>query len=404
MGFGQGLSGLDAASQDLDVIGNNIANVGTAGFKSATISFADVYASSRVGLGVNVAAITQDFGVGNLSAGGQYDVAIDGTNGLFRLTDTSGSIYYSRNGQFLVDKDFYLVNNQGYRLTGYAPNAIGAAPIELQLPQGNIAPQATTNLGTQTNLNADAPPIVGNFDHQVRATYTDSVPTTVHDSLGNPHQLVQYFVKRAAQGNNSIYDVYYRLDGQFSQGGDQEHVTLTFDNAGRLTNVNPNNPALNFAVAAGGGASPAQNLVVAMDYSTVTQFGSKFNPKVTVNGYTSGELAGVTFSKDGEIVGRYTNGQTKTIGVLALAHFNNVQGLQPIGNNNWIQTGDSGPAILGQPGTGGLATVVGQKYEESNVDMNKELVKLIIAQRDYQANAKSIEAQNNIMQSLLTRL
>lgn len=397
MGFGQGLSGLDAASQDLDVIGNNIANVGTAGFKSATISFADVYASSRVGLGVNVAAITQDFGVGNLSAGGQYDIAIDGSNGLFRLADRSGSTVYSRNGQFEVDKDYYLVNKQGYRLTGYAAGAVGGAPVALRLPQGNVAPQATTTAGIQTNLNADAPVIIPVFDPANRNTYTDMVPTTVYDSLGNPHQLAQFFVKRASNANQSVYDVFYTFDG-LQQGG-APRAELRFDTAGRI--VNPPNPALTLTV---GGQSPANDIVVAMDYTSVTQFSGNFNPKITQNGYSSGELSGVSFAKDGSILGRYSNGQTQVIGTLALARFNNVQGLQPVGNNNWIETGDSGAAILGQPGTNGLSPVAGQKYEESNVNMNKELVRLIVAQRNYQANAKTIEAQNNIMQALITRL
>src|SRR5690606_30117849 len=157
MGFGQGLSGLNAASQNLDVIGNNIANSGTVGFKSGAASFADVYASSRVGLGVKVSAINQRFTVGNISTtGGEYDMAIDGGKGFFRLTDQSGGVFYSRNGEFMVDKNFYIVNAQGFRLTGYPAGGVGAQPVDLQLPQGNIAPQATSTAGLQTNLNANA--------------------------------------------------------------------------------------------------------------------------------------------------------------------------------------------------------------------------------------------------------
>ncbi len=157
MGFGQGLSGLNAAAQNLDVIGNNIANSGTVGFKSATASFADVYASSRVGLGVKVAAINQRFTVGTVQGGGgEYDIAIDGAKGMFRVTDQSGAVMYSRNGEFLVDKNNFIVNAQGYRLTGYPPGAIGANPVELQLPTANVAPLATSTGTTVANLDANA--------------------------------------------------------------------------------------------------------------------------------------------------------------------------------------------------------------------------------------------------------
>ena len=133
MGFGQGLSGLNAAAQNLDVIGNNIANSGTVGFKSSTASFADVYASSRVGLGTKVAAITQRFTVGTVNGGGgEYDIAIDGAKGMFRVTDESGAIMYTRNGEFLVDKNNFIVNAQGYRLTGYPAGAIGAEVLWTQ--------------------------------------------------------------------------------------------------------------------------------------------------------------------------------------------------------------------------------------------------------------------------------
>ena len=155
MGFGQGLSGLNAAAQNLDVIGNNIANSGTVGFKSGTATFADVYASSRVGLGVQVASINQRFTVGTISStGNQFDMAIDGAKGLFRVQDPSGNILYSRNGQFNADKDNYIVNAQGQRLTGYEANGTDLVPI--RVPVGNIAPKATDGITTKTNLDANA--------------------------------------------------------------------------------------------------------------------------------------------------------------------------------------------------------------------------------------------------------
>ncbi|WP_459618384.1 flagellar hook protein FlgE [Bordetella sp. 2513F-2] len=400
MGFGQGLSGLNAASQNLDVIGNNIANSGTVGYKTGSASFADVYASSRVGLGVQVSAVNQRFTVGTVSStGGEYDMAIDGQNGFFRLVDSSGSLYYSRNGEFMVDKDFYITNMQGLRLTGYPAGGVGEDPVPLTLPQGNIAPQATTAATLQSNLNANADPIdpaTLPFDPADSTTYTNSVPTTVYDSLGNAHQLTQYFAKREATGDHSVYDVYYMLDGQAMTPASAQ---LTFNSAGQITNT-PAQVDLAFANP-GGVNSPAEDLAMTVDYSQVTQYGSSFNPVMTPDGYTSGEFSGISIGADGSLLASYTNGETQVIGTVVLADFNNVQGLQPVGNNAWVETAESGQARLGQPGTNGLATLVGQALEQSNVDMSKELVNMIIAQRTYQANAQTIKTQNEIMQVLM---
>src|SRR5690606_17931349 len=155
MGFGQGLSGLKGASQKLDVIGNNIANSGTVGFKSSTVSFADVYASSRVGLGTQVAAVNQNFNVGTISnTGGQFDMAIDGDRGLFRVVDSSGQVMYTRNGEFSVNKDGYLINPQGYFLTAYIGDS--TTPVRVRVLYGNIDPKATDSVSLQANFDANA--------------------------------------------------------------------------------------------------------------------------------------------------------------------------------------------------------------------------------------------------------
>ncbi|MFJ1298804.1 flagellar hook protein FlgE [Pseudomonadota bacterium AL_CKDN230030165-1A_HGKHYDSX7] len=405
MGFGQGLSGLNAASQNLDVIGNNIANSGTVGFKSGSASFADVYASSRVGLGVKVSAINQRFTVGNISTtGGEYDIAIDGAKGFFRLLDPSGAVFYSRNGEFGIDRDFRIVNAQGFQLTGYPPGGVGAAPVGLTLPQGNIAPRATDAMTVQTNLDANAPviPAAPVFNAADDSTYTTSVPYTVYDSLGNSHQMTQYFVKRAAVAGESVYDVYYQLDGQpMTVGaGAAANATFTFSSAGVMTGTTPADMTINYATP-GGVTSPAAPLAITLNYAGTTQFGSDFNPKMTQTGYASGEFSGITIGKDGSLEAKYTNGESQVIGTIALANFNNVQGLQPVGNNAWAETAESGQAVLGQPGTNGLATLAGQALEASNVDMSKELVNMIIAQRTYQANAQTIKTQDEVMQVLM---
>src|SRR5690606_14891151 len=158
MGFGQGLSGLKGAAQKLDVIGNNIANSGTVGFKSSTVSFADVYANSRVGLGTQVAAVNQNFSIGTISnTGGQFDMAIDGDRGMFRVTDQSGQVMYTRNGEFSVNKEGYLVNPQGYYLTGYVGES--TTPERIRVPYGNIAPQATSTMSLEANFNANSPAV-----------------------------------------------------------------------------------------------------------------------------------------------------------------------------------------------------------------------------------------------------
>jgi len=484
MGFGQGLSGLNAASQQLDVIGNNISNAGTVGFKAASVSFADVYANSRVGLGVQLASINQRFSIGTVTGtGGQFDMAIDGAKGMFRVVDASGNVMYTRNGQFLADKDNYIVNAQGYRLTGYGVTGTDVAPIKV--PLGSLAPQATTALTTKTNLNANAPVVetpetlgkvvlddgttattyyfkddgAGNlswvdaegvaaaapaagaystgapattinigvtgqpgageypfsatggnvayvaaapipFDPAKPDSYTHSLPITVYDSLGNGHQVMQYFVKKAATGTDSTWEVHYTVDGSTAKIAAPAGAvsTLTFDSAGRLktgdqVTLDISNP--------GGTASPAADMSLTINYAGSTQFGGDFSPNFTANGFATGEYAGMSIGSDGSVVANYTNGQAMVMGYVALADFNNLQGLRSVGGNAWVETAASGQPILGRPGTNSLATLKGQAVEESNVDMSQELVNMIIAQRTYQANAQTIKTQDQVLQTLI---
>ncbi|CAM5339201.1 flagellar hook protein FlgE [Eoetvoesiella caeni] len=491
MGFGQGLSGLNAASQELDIIGNNIANSGTVGFKSASATFADVYANSKMGLGVQVASVTQRFTVGTISGtGNQFDMAIDGAKGMFRVQDASGNIMYTRNGQFFADKDNNIVNAQGYRLTGYGVTGTDLNPIKV--PIGNLAPQVTSTLTTMTNLNANAPlaatkevpgkvemttspggvlrtyyftgtdaapvwvdengkslntgdpgypadgsyvtgagsppattvtitsgalgggplPLDGTndavivpstpiaFDAANPKSYAHSLPITIYDSLGNSHQVMQYFVKKEAIGNESTWDVHYTVNGSKANitvpaGG---VTTLTFDSTGRL--MSGGNVALAITNP-GGTASPAADMNIAVSYAGSTQFGGDFSPNFTQNGFTTGEYAGMTIGSDGAVMANYTNGEAKVMGFVALADFNNLQGLQPAGGNVWIETAASGQPYVGRPGENSLASIKGQAVEESNVDMSQELVKMIIAQRTYQANAQTIKTQDQVLQTLM---
>ena len=405
MGFGQGLSGLNAASQDLDIIGNNIANSSTVGFKASTAAFADVYAQSRVGLGVQVADVKQRFTVGNINAtGGQYDIAIDGEMGFFRLLDNSGAVQYSRNGQFGINENYDIVNAQGAKLTGFGVTAAGLPTTDLsplKLPVGNMPPQATSTMTTQTNLDANAAVITSTFDSTDATTYTHMLPITVYDSLGNKHQLTQYFVKQAADPahpTESNWMVHYQFkDGSIAVNPASAQVRFSDSGvmtAGQTQTLAINNP--------GGTTSPAANLNINLSYTGSSSFGSDFSPSFTQNGYTTGEFSSISIANDGAIQANYTNGKNQAVGFVALANFANLQGLKPVGGNAWVETSASGQPVVGQPGSNGLAMLKGQAVEASNVDMSQELVNMIIAQRTYQANAQTIKTQDQILQTLIT--
>nr|WP_321302924.1 flagellar hook protein FlgE [Alcaligenes faecalis] len=407
MSFGQGLSGLNAASQNLDSIGNNIANSGTVGYKASTVQFADVYANSRVGLGVQVSRVSQRFSVGNVSnSGNQFDMAIDGENGLFRLEQSNGAVLFSRNGQFYPDKAGYLINAQGHYLTGYG---VGSSELQrLQVPSANVPPKATTALDFKPNLpgGAEAIPtedangnLINVFDPKDPTTYSESFSYSVYDSLGNSHEISQYFVKRPANAaGESVWDVYY-MEG--STPLSPASATMTFNGSGVMTSPNP--ATVNVTLAnPGGNASPADDLVFDIRYNGTTQFGGEFaKGKPYQDGYATGEYASMSIDKDGTMVAAYTNGVTQRLGSLVLADFSNLQGLRPVGGNAWAETGESGQPILGRPGENGLASVKGQAVEDSNVDMGQELVNMIIAQRTYQANAQTIKTQDQVLQTLV---
>jgi flagellar hook protein FlgE len=413
MGFGQGLSGLNAASQNLDVIGNNIANSGTVGFKTGTATFADVYASSRVGLGVQVASINQRFTTGIVStSGNQFDMAIDGAKGLFVVTQPNGATLYTRNGQFLADKDHKIVNAQGQQLMGYAPG--GTNLIGMTVPVGNIDPKATSTLGNTVNVNANAAviPAATAFDPTDGSTFSNMTPLTVYDSLGNEHRVEQYYVKRAPSGaapnevNN--WDVYVAVNGQVVDAAGNPVAApgpypvahqMQFDKAGRLDAATASYTLAYNVPLTGSAALP---LSITVNYAGSTQFGGSFSQDFIQNGYKTGEYASMSIGANGELIANYTNGAKQTMGTIALADFANLQGLQPVGGNAWAETANSGQPIMGTPGSNGLATIKGQAVEESNVDMSQELVNMIIAQRTYQANAQTIKTQDQILQTLIT--
>jgi flagellar hook protein FlgE len=423
MGFQQGLSGLSAASKSLDTVGNNIANAGTIGFKSGSAQFADVFAASLsgagtspVGIGAKVAAIVQQFSQGNIAVtNNPLDTAING-GGFFQMDDGSGGTIYGRNGQFQLDKDGFIVNAQGLQLKGIAAVngviAAGSPPVPLRLfdPTQSLSgtPQMTGGsaaaTGVQVNANLDsrlAPPVTAPFNSADPTTYNQSTATTIYDSLGNPHTYSMYFVKTAAVNTWNVYSTVTNPSGAataFTNLGRQD--TLVFDLSGGLAL-----PVSVQAISAAqlgypGGVAP---LSFNLDFAGSTQYGSTFAVNALVqDGFSSGTLAGFNIGKDGVVLGRYTNGQTKPVGQVILASFRNPQGLQPLGDNRWGQSPSSGDPIVGAPGSSGQYGVLQSAgVEESNVDLTAELVNMITQQRFYQANAQTVKTQDSILQTLV---
>lgn len=412
MGFQHGLSGLGAAATNLDVIGNNIANANTAGFKQSQAQFTDILAnslggsgSSQVGIGSKVSTIAQSFSQGNISpTSNPLDIAING-QGFFRISE-GGAISYSRNGQFRVDGDGFLTNASGANLTGYMADANGdivaSQPTNLKLTTIDVPPQTTSTFNLGFNLDSrKALPTVATFDANNANSYTNTTSGTIIDSLGNSHVFAIYFQKSATA---NTWNTYATVDGSSDAVtlDSDTSTTLNFDGTGKLTSpAAPLNISVNLAAIDPtlGSVSP---LNFGLDLTKATQFGSDFGVNsISQDGYTSGRLAGFTTADDGVIQGNYSNGQTRNLGQILLANFVNPQGLSPIGDGNWIETPDSGQPLVGPPKTGTLGALQPSAIEDANVDLTNELVKMITAQRMYQANAKSIETQDAVLQTLV---
>ncbi|WP_227368211.1 flagellar hook protein FlgE [Halomonas sp. M20] len=405
MGFSQALSGLSAASTNLDVVGNNIANSQTVGFKSSGVQFADVYAGAKVGLGTRVSAVLQDFSNGTLeSTNRNLDLAISG-GGFFRMSQND-QVVYSRNGQMTMTADGYLQNAQGARLTGFPAGAgAGAEPVELQVPSEALAANATTGIKAEFKLDSNEASIdrgTTTFDQTNRDTYSYANSATVYDSQGNSHNVTMYFTKTA----DNQWEVRQSIDGKMAPGDPDEDGTaqftvgqpkpLTFDTKGQLTSGMPLN--FNFGDL-GNGTDP---LSVDFNLTGTTQNGGEFSlSSLTQDGYAAGNLVGIAINSDGSIMGNYSNEQSQNLGTISLANFRNPEGLKPVGDNAWAETGESGQALVGQAGVGMLGSIESGVVETSNVDLTRELVDLIVAQRTFQANTNSVRTQSEVLESVV---
>jgi flagellar hook protein FlgE len=527
MSFTQGLSGLNAASKQLEVIGNNVANANTVGFKESQAQFGDVFAAalsgagtSQIGIGVKLQAVAQQFSQGNVtSTNNSLDMAVNGP-GFFIMSNAQGTSY-SRNGQFQLDKTGFIVSSAGDKLQGYAIDPITQSPIgspqSLTIPTAvadAVATGKSTGSGVKgivagVNLDSRALPSTATFNPSDPTTFYKSTSATTYDSKGVAQTTTMYFVKAnitdptaaAAAGttatspliaanpaNDPATGIYTDFTtapptttvnlpnplaltvGTVIQGagfpsgttitGLIDDGTNTGQSIGFTTSANPtpannssdqsltidvpnnwnifvtvNDPAtgvtlypvptipvtphtstgtLSFGTNGRYSSFNGTNGIsfqptgadfqtIPLDFASSTQFGAAFGVNtLTQDGYTSGQLSGFNIGSDGIIQGRYSNGVSKPLGQVALATFPNMQGLQPLGSNEWAQTSASGSPVVNAPGTGNNGVLKTSATEDSNVDLTAELVHMITAQRTYQANAQTIKTQDSIMQTLIS--
>jgi flagellar hook protein FlgE len=440
MSFNIGLSGLYAANKQLDVTGNNIANVATTGFKSSRAEFEDVYSATRlgtgsktVGNGVRLANVSQQFGQGDVSnTGNVLDMGIQG-NGFFVLSN-NGSLTYTRAGTFKTDKEGYVTNSDGTaRLQGYGVDSNGkivnGVLTDLRIDTSNLAPKSTSTVSSTINLNSTSAVIdqtvaANKFNPSKTETFTKSFSTPIYDTQGNQHTMDQYMVKTGA----NTWDTYTLIDGRNPDGSDPTVTapvasTMSFDSTGKLTSVStpvtpPTTPptsvissdlkitnwtpgsVTNGVWTANGAAADPAGLTIAM--ANTTQFNADTARSIPAqNGYATGQITNLTIDGSGVLLANFSNNQTKPIGQISLASFTNEQGLQPVGGTSWKETYASGIPGYDAPETGTLGSIVSNSLEESNVNLTNELVDLIKAQSNYQANAKTISTQSTIMQTII---
>lgn len=403
MSFSQGLSGLSASSQALDVVGNNIANSQTVGFKSGAAAFADVFAGSQIGMGVQVSAVNQNFADGVLGMGNSsLDMGIQG-NGFFRLMNAAGSVMYSRNGQFKQDENGYIVNNQGMFLTGFQATGMppsiepGASVDRIKIPTDQMQARASDAGTLKGNLNSGSNKIDPNnypFNPANDKSYNFVTKMDAYDSLGNKHNIDIYYVKRddnkwQAYSNDATAP---NINGANTT---YQSTMLNFDPSGHLTT----NPAkLNVQGLGYKGAMPL-NFEIDMDGMT-QQAADTMMESPTTKGYAPGLLNGYVVGDSGQIVASYSNGQTQLLGQVVLSGFTNPGGLKSKGDNCWVETPSSGQPATGAAGSGNLGNLLGNRLESSNVDLSKEMVNMIIYQRTYQSNSQSIKTQSELLQTL----
>lgn len=404
MAFQQGLSGLNSASRNLDVIGHNIANANTVGMKTSRAEFAELYASSvnaaggsNKGIGVTVATVSQLFTQGNITVtGNDLDLAING-NGFFEVTQPNGTLAYTRAGMFKLDPDGNIINQQGGRLMGYPTDAAGNRlsfdSQALTLPTGAPIPaRQTAGIVAEFNLDARAPIASSVTPPTPITTYGTSI--VAYDPQGMEVPVGLAFSKTA----NNTWEVYTSVNGStpapfvpplelnFNADGSLNPASIT--PAPTITLASPNDPTVTFPVT--------------LDLTQASQFGTSFAVhNLDQDGYYPGEFVSLTIDESGVVTGKYSNGETRAAGQVALVNFRNTQGLSPSSGGNWTATFASGEPVRGEPGSGNFGGIRAGALEDSNVDLTGELVNMMTAQRAYQANAQTIKTQDQVLSTLL---
>lgn len=442
MGFQQGLSGLNVSSRNLEVIGNNVANTATFGAKTARAEFGDMYAaalngsgSNSIGIGASIGAVAQQFTQGNITTTeNPMDLAING-GGFFQVTDGKNPNMYTRNGQFKLNREGFIVNNQGHKLLGYQATNQGtiipAQASPLQLPTSGIQPNQTDKVNLEMTFDSRAKIATGaTVDFDDPNTYNFATSQTMYDQKGQAIGLT-YYVRKTSADN---WDMYVTANGssilEDGTGNPMRVASLTFAAAGgppttTAAAVAQGDPgtittydaAGNPLVTTGDGMFDIPDIPsVAMASGAMTEIisGVQFNmaksaeygasfavTNLSQTGYAPGQLTSINIEQNGVVMARYSNGQSKPAGQIELANFRNPQGLQPLGGNEWTATFASGDPIMGIPSDGNMGVLQSGALEESNVDLTGELVNMIVAQRMYQANAQTIKTEDQVLQTLV---
>ncbi|SOB80200.1 flagellar hook protein FlgE [Sphingomonas guangdongensis] len=429
MSFYTSLSGLQASQTEMSTISHNLANVATNGFKKSRTEFADVMASSvsmsptqMIGSGTIVKAIRQQFGQGaSIQSTNALDLMISG-EGFFAVKPDpdSAKVAFTRNGGFSVNADRFVTDSNGGHLQVYPVDGSGTvvatgldSTINLQLPPTSGTPKPTEVVSLAVNLSANATvpkdnPVFNTttnpyaFDRFNPATYNNSSQTIVYDAVGNATTMTNYYIRDTVStgaGSNSNWLVYTFVgDRQMQVAGSNDPTTMTFDSSG--AKVAPSSAIQFDAFTPNGTTTPQQ---VTLDFGTATtQLGQPFSKLMeTQDGRAVGQLEGVSVGEDGIVRASFSNGDTQALGKVVLANFSNPSGLRQLGNSYWTSTGVSGEARLGEAGANGFGSLMSGAVERSNVDITEELVGLIAAQRNFQANAKALDTSSQTSQTIL---
>ncbi len=409
-----GVNGINSNGNVISVIGDNIANVNTIGYKSSRAAFEDILAGSdsNVGLGSRVASITAQFGQGGFeSSSSVTDLAIDG-KGFFMVKDPGdNSKFYSRAGQFVVDRDGYLANNKGLRLQGFSvdtSNNLTANVSDISISTTPVSPNDTGEIALVMNLNSNSTTPAAFSTATPTTTSNFSTGVTVFDSLGNSHLVTIYF-RKSASNSWSWYGLINGSEVTGPSSGVNVQAatgTLTFNSAGALTSAATTTSDFDFLGA-------TQSQAITFDFGSIvstgngldgaTQFGSDSAvSNITQDGYASGSLKSIEISPDGTITGNYTNGTNQTIAQVVLATFSDETSLRRVGGNNYQETLGSGQPTVNGAGVAGKGNVVSSTLEQSNVDLANELIKMVIIQRGFQANTRTISTVNDLLAQLVT--